>query len=113
MVFQTPSGNIGCRVVSTSVRCDIFDRSWSPPPKPEDCAFSWGHSIELHRSGSTFLCTDDAVISPGGGSEAPVLHYGKTVGQGPFACQSREQALVCVSKSGHGFLLSFQKLKLF
>jgi hypothetical protein len=100
-------------MASTSVRCDIFDRSWSPPPKPEDCAYSWGHSIELHSSGSTFLCTDDAVISPGGESSVPVLQYGKAVGEGKFGCESREQALVCVAKSGHGFLLSFQKIKLF
>jgi hypothetical protein len=113
LIFQTPSGNIGCQVASAFVRCDIFDRSWSPPPKPEDCAYEWGHSIALHRKGSTFLCTGDAVISPGGESGAPILPYGKTVGRGPFACESREQALVCVAKSGHGFLLSFQKLRLF
>jgi hypothetical protein len=114
VIFQTPSGNIGCRVASTSVRCDIFDRAWSPPPRPEDCAYSWGHSIELDRNGSTFLCTNDALISPGGESTTtPVLKYGKAVGEGSFACESREQALICVAKSGHGFSLSFQKIKLF
>jgi hypothetical protein len=42
-----------------------------------------------------------------------VLQYGKAVGEGKVGCESREQALVCVAKSGHGFLLSFQKIKLF
>lgn len=51
-------------------------------------------------------------VDPGGGG-FPTLQYGKAVGIGPFACKSREQALVCVTKGGKGILLSVQKLKLF
>jgi hypothetical protein len=112
--FQTPSGNIGCRLSTASVRCDIFKRDWSPPPKPADCEFpGWGHSIELDSSGSAFLCSDDAVIDPNGGSGVPVLQYGKAVEVGPFACESREQALICIAKSSRGFRLSVQEVNLF
>jgi hypothetical protein len=50
---------------------------------------------------------------PGGESKVPVLPYGEAVSEGQFACESREQALVCVAKSGRGFSLSFQEVKLF
>jgi hypothetical protein len=116
IIFQTPSGNIGCAMTRANVICNIFKFSWSPPPVPADCEYpaspSWGHAIELTPHGHTFLCTDGAVVDPGGGG-FPTLQYGKAVGRGPFACESREQALVCVTKGGQGILISVQKLKLF
>jgi hypothetical protein len=29
--FNSPSGNVGCILESTYVRCDISERDWSPP----------------------------------------------------------------------------------
>ncbi len=108
--FQTPSGNIGCAMQETSVRCDISKRDWSPPPEPEDCALDWGHAIELHRSGSTFLCAGDTVIS----RDHPVLPYGEGAAVGGFLCESQAQKLICVNaRSEHGFWLSIQEVKLF
>jgi hypothetical protein len=115
--FQTPSGNIGCSMGEQEVFCTIIKFDWSPPPVPSDCeapaSETWGHNVSLERNGPTFLCTDQGVISPGSESGLPILDYGETVGEGPFACASREQALVCIAKSGHGIRLSVQSIKLF
>jgi len=114
--FQTPSGNISCNMQTDGVRCDIRDRDWSPPPQPEDCILDWGHAISLQYGGSTFLCAGDTVASPLPGSgydPYPKLAYGEAAAVGDFACESREDALVCVSKSSHGFRLSLQEVKLF
>jgi hypothetical protein len=113
--FQTPSGNIGCRVESTSVRCDIFNFDWDPPPVPSSCEVpsSWGHSIELDRSGSTFLCTTQPLFNEGDDPNFPILDYGEAVGVGAIACESRERALICVAKSSRGFRLSVEEIKLF
>lgn len=35
--FTSPSGNVGCYLDQTTVRCDISERDWSPPPRPADC----------------------------------------------------------------------------
>jgi len=112
-IFQTPSENIGCKMDATRVVCDIFKFEWSPPPAPASCEqpSTWGHTIIFQTSRSTFSCADRAQVNPG--PRTPILHYGKTVAVGPFACESRVQALVCVSKSGHGFLLSPQKVDAF
>ena len=42
--FQSPSGNIGCFIGKSGVRCDIRTRDWSPPPKPASCG--WRRSPE-------------------------------------------------------------------
>ena len=35
--FQSPSGNIGCMIISGTARCDIVHRTWVPPPRPASC----------------------------------------------------------------------------
>jgi hypothetical protein len=112
VIFQTPSKNIGCRMEPTRVACDILHFSWSPPPAPARCeqASAWGHTIILHANGSTFSCADNPIVTPG----TQILQYGKAVVLGPFTCESREAALVCIAlKTGHGITLSVEKLKLF
>ncbi len=51
--FTSPSGNIGCILSDTSLRCDVGDRDWSPPPRPADCPdFSdYGQGIMIHPTG--------------------------------------------------------------
>jgi hypothetical protein len=116
LTFQTPSGNIGCSVGRDEVFCSIAEITWSPPPVPDDCeppaSETWGHSISLRRDGATFLCTDQGMI--GDDTGLLTLDYGKAIRKGPFACESREQALVCiVPMSKHGIVLSLQKVRLF
>lgn len=113
VIFQTPSKNIGCRMESTRVACDIFKFRWSPPPAPAWCEQpkAWGHTIILHTTGSTFSCALGPIVNPEG---TPILQYGEAKAVGPFACESRENALICIAqKTGHGILLSVDKLKLF
>ena len=40
--FTSPSGNIGCFIDVDYVRCDIAQRSWTPPARPADCEFDYG-----------------------------------------------------------------------
>src|SRR5258706_3939129 len=40
--FMSPSGNIGCALSETGARCDIRDRSWTPPPRPATCDVNFG-----------------------------------------------------------------------
>jgi hypothetical protein len=49
--FSSPTGNIGCYIDLRSVRCDIGDRDWEPPPTPPGCEV-----CESEESGMT--CTD-------------------------------------------------------
>ena len=47
--FSSPSGNIGCYIQPTNVRCDIAERNWAPPPKPASCPemTGWGQGLVL------------------------------------------------------------------
>jgi len=45
--FTSPSGNVGSIINSAYVRCDIFERDWSPPPRPADCEFDYAQGISL------------------------------------------------------------------
>lgn len=45
--FYTPFANIGCALSPDSVRCDIREKGWNPPPKPRDCALDWGNSASV------------------------------------------------------------------
>jgi hypothetical protein len=108
--FKTPSGNIGCYVDATDgVRCDIIERSWSPPPKPADCEFDWGNSAGVDRRGSRFLCYSDTVLV---GDQT--LPYGSRVRRGEFECASATEGVTCTHRpSGHGLFLSRASYRLF
>jgi hypothetical protein len=110
--FQTPTGTIACQMSRHEVHCDIFARDWTPPPRPKDCAYPWGHSIELQSSGSKFICGGTAIL-PDGESGFPILRQGNNAKVGPFTCAMRKQGLVCGADGEQGFLLSFQRIKLF
>jgi hypothetical protein len=108
--FHSPSGNIRCVIDRTSfTRCDITNRDWSPPPKPESCEFDWGNSLRLgFRGRGRFLCVSDAVDS------GRKLDYGQTIRRGRFRCRSRMSGMRCVNvRNGHGFALSKQRVRRF
>ncbi len=74
--FRTPSGNIGCigetARVGNTVRCDIRDRNWAPPPRPASCGLDWGQGLTLDRVGrARFVCAGDTALNTG-----RVLAYG-------------------------------------
>ena len=109
--FTSPSGNIGCMLASSFVRCDIQVRDWDPPPRPPDCpeATDYGQGIELdigHRP--QFVCAGDTAF---GGDP---LDYGESLSAGAITCSSAEAGITCRdSGSGHGFTLARQAYRLF
>jgi hypothetical protein len=109
--FQTPSGNIGCAMSHGFVRCDTIEHSWTVPPKPATCEFDWAGSIGLGGEGpAKFLCVSDAAFDP----NSEVVGYGERISKHRFRCASKTKGLRCVNrKSGHGFFVSRDEVRLF
>ena len=100
--ISLPSGNIGCYLTAESVRCDIAERSWEPPPRPPDCELDWGQGVVLDERGTQFVCAGDTVL----GAEE-ILEYGDAIEVGPFQCSSATTGVTCRDvRDGHGFSLA-------
>nr|CRL70829.1 hypothetical protein CPGR_02134 [Mycolicibacterium komanii] len=114
--FHSPTGNIGCQISPKSVRCDIDQRTWSPPPRPVDCTLDFGQGISLETGGSAqFVCAGDTarVLPPYAGAGEP-LAYGQAITAGAIRCESAEMELTCRdATSGHGFSMSREAYSLF
>lgn len=108
--FQTPSGNISCHQAGGILRCDITNRSFTPPRPREACELEYGHAITLEPSGpARMLCSGDTIAD----STLPVLRYGAAwQGQG-LSCTSAETGVRCTNAAGRGFSLSRARLELF
>jgi hypothetical protein len=108
--FTSPSGNVGCYLDSTSARCDIAERDWSPPPRPADCEFDYGQGISLTPGQKpTFVCAGDTAL--GGGDP---LAYGKSISAGVLQCDSAESGITCRdTATGHGFAISREAYQVF
>jgi hypothetical protein len=109
--FHSPSGNINCGMGGGFVRCDITEHTWTSPPQPATCEFDWGGSVGVGRKDpASFLCVSDAV----GGPDSQVLGYGEKIYKNRFSCSSKQKGMRCVNhKSGHGFAVSREKVRLF
>lgn len=107
--FITPSGNIACRLDDDYARCDIMDRDWSPPAKPADCRWDYGHGVLIvGAEPATLVCAGDTTF----GVEE-VLPYGEAVRVGAMRCESAEAGVTCRSEdSGRGFFLSRESYQL-
>lgn len=91
--FTSPSGNIGCMIDSSSVRCDIRYRTWSPPPKPADCEWmmDYGQGIVLTvGQPARFVCAGDTALAGG-----PPLAYGDKITKGSLECESKTSGMSC------------------
>jgi hypothetical protein len=108
--FTSPSGNVGCMLDPTYVRCDISERDWSPPPRPADCEFDYGQGIGLSAGEQAgFVCAGDTAM--GGGDP---LAYGKSITKGDLTCGSAEAGITCRDgATGHGFTISREVYKVF
>ena len=110
--FETPSHNIGCYVDRHSARCDIRERSWSPPPEPKSCIkigldFGQGLVVGPHRA--EFVCAGDTSL----GGKA-VLAYGQSTRRGSLVCLSEQRGMTCRNNdNGHGFFLSRERYRIF
>ena len=111
--FRTPTGNIGCGVSPTSAACDLTEKTWSPPPKPESCEFDWANGVYLRATPApeaALTCASDTVFN----SEAPVLAYGSSITAGTITCESRSDGVRCRdSASGKGFFVSKSRYELY
>jgi hypothetical protein len=112
--FQLPSHNIGCYMSTQfggNVRCDIRDRTWTPPPKPANCELDWGQGVAFHGNGKAgIVCAGDTTLD----KTAPVLDYGSTSRSGPIQCHSSQAGVTCAnSRDGHGFFLSRETYRVF
>jgi hypothetical protein len=107
--FTSPSGNIGCYIDRSTVRCDINERDWSPPPAPKSCQLDYGQGIELQAGGSPeFVCAGDTAL--GGGKP---LDYGQSIGAGILRCESLESGMTCTdAESGQSFTISKENYSL-
>ena len=111
VAFSSPSRNINCNIGAGSaefadfVRCDTYEYTYTPPPKPADCEFEWGVAIGTEG----FLCVSDAT-NPG--CELP---YGSNLTFGSITCVSREDGVTCVDESqgGRGFRVARASYELF
>jgi hypothetical protein len=102
--FLSPSRNIACLIEGEGeVRCDITNRSFSPPAKPASCEFDWGQSLILDSKGASFACVSDSVYD----DRSPVLAYGQASRVGMIECVSRQEGITCTHIGNrHGFFLS-------
>lgn len=98
--FKMPSGNIGCELEDTRVRCDI--RSGLKPPPAKSCAGDWGGAVLTAHGAGKPLCASDTIHD----DSAPTLAYGSTWGGGGVTCLSDPSGLQCSNTSGHSFFLS-------
>jgi hypothetical protein len=104
--FVSPSGNIGCALSKSGVRCDIGKKKWQPPPKPADCDLDWGYGLDLGRHGRPhFICAGDTTLG-----FTRKLPYGESIRRGRFRCHSGMEGMRCVNlRNRHGFLLSRER----
>jgi hypothetical protein len=110
--FESPSRNIGCVILGGTARCDIVQRSWSPPPRPASCSreVDFGQGLTVSTTGpARLVCAGDTALDP----SAPILPYGATDAIGSLECTSAITGITCRStRSGHGFSISRQRYSL-
>jgi hypothetical protein len=108
--FTSPSGNVGCMLDPSYVRCDITDRNWTPPPRPADCEFDYGQGIGMGvGEKAEFVCAGDTAM----GNGAP-LAYGQSLTKGSLSCSSAEAGITCKdTTTGHGFTIAREAYKVF
>lgn len=91
--FSSPSGNIGCDISPTHVRCDIAERNWSPPPKAASCppVVGWGQGLELNvGEPAKVVCAGDTALVG-----ASPLAYGDKIVSGSIECTSTPGGMSC------------------
>ncbi len=108
--FTSPSGNIGCIMDSSQVRCDIRERDWAPPPPPPDCPYDYGQGLTLDAGASPgFVCAGDTALAGGG-----PLGYGQSHSAGVLRCDSAMSGIACRDvETDRGFSISREGYRFF
>jgi hypothetical protein len=103
--FDAARGNIGCRISSGTVRCDVARRVWSPPRRPRSCrsgSSAWGQGLMVGSSGSSFfVCARNSVLDPTG----TYIRSGHDDKVGSVTCQVRAFGVTCFESDGRGFFI--------
>ena len=106
--FQSPSGDIDCAMGTLGNRafasCEVTDRIWVAPARPDRCDGTWGDRITLNQGTPTALvCSSDTLR----GSDLPTLSYGSSWPMNPISCISEPTGIACSDAgSGHYFRVS-------
>jgi hypothetical protein len=109
--FHSPSGNIRCFVVNSTLRCSLKRTDYGATLQAKCIApptqLDW-HGWELGtRTKGTVTCTAGILYDPE--TEQPAfaaLPYGGRWHRGAFTCLSRTTGVTCRNTSGHGLFLS-------
>jgi len=100
-------------IVAGTARCDLRQRSWSPPPRPKSCpnVVDFGQGLIVSSSGpGQLVCAGDTALDP----SAPTLPYGTDTVVGGFRCASRTTGMTCTNASdGHGFFIARETYRIF
>jgi hypothetical protein len=111
--FRSPTGNIGCIIISGGARCDISKRHWSPPPRPASCppVVDFGQGLAVNPSGpGRFVCAGDTAMNP----QAAPLAYGTHSTVGTVTCVSATEGITCTdTDTHHGFFIAVQSYRTF
>jgi hypothetical protein len=106
--FQSPSGNVGCAMGSLGNKafasCEVTDRTWEAPPRPDRCEGAWGDRITLYQgTPPNLVCSSDSLRS----SDFPTLRYGNAWPVNPISCVSEPTGIACTDAvTGHYFRMS-------
>jgi hypothetical protein len=109
--FQSPTGNVGCRMETGGVICEIKDYTWLVPRPPD---------YNMGGKGNRFIL--DRGRAPVGGEwhsdhefpdGSPTLDYGQTRTLGTITCDSEISGMTCADAStGHFFRVSRESYQL-
>lgn len=118
--FQSPSGNINCRLESAWVDCLVQKETWPRhPSKPASCDLDWFPS-EISMSGLVVRvghCRGDVgpLCAPHAGLRCSVLEYGHFSSVGPIRCVSAKNGVTCRRRDGRqvGFRIAREGYTLF
>jgi hypothetical protein len=98
--FHSPSGNISCEVSTGNTRGPYAYCAIGQKPK----------TVELRASGRMTICNGIGCLS-NAPENAFTLAYGRSTSLGPFRCTSLVKGMRCVvTRSGHGFLISRERI---
>lgn len=107
--FRSPTGNIGCMFHEATVRCDIQEHDWKPPPRPASCDHDWGSAFFVDSRGARHICYGDTVL---GADE--VLEYGTTAVHDGLQCTSERSGMTCRHlRTGRGFTVARASYRFF
>ncbi|WP_214406109.1 serine/threonine-protein kinase [Pseudonocardia lacus] len=109
--FVTPSGNIACAMSPEEVRCDVAERGWDLPPRPDDCTEDYGAGAVVAGDGPGELSCAAGTVAERG---LEVLDYGSAVRRAGVLCASRENGVRCEDElTRHGFQVARATYELF